>query len=167
MSIPKVSLAPFTKEHVKLTFKWVKDPELRRMFLMRGEPTWEVHKTYFERVLADSTQHVYAILSQGVHVGNCGLKNVSLSKKEGELWIYIGDVSMRGKGISRTATELLLREGFNLLGLEMVYVHVAEFNTVAQSLYKRLGFIEVPLLKDANEWTNREGRILRMELRKA
>ncbi len=166
MSISQVVLEPFTKVHVKPTFEWVKDPELRRMFLMRGEPTWQGHKAYFKKVLADPTQHVYAILSNGVHIGNCGIKNVSPAKKEGELWIYIGDVTARGKGISKKATELLIRQAFELYRLEMVYVHVAEFNTIAQGLYKRLGFIEVPL-DNTSEWTNREGRVLRMELRKA
>lgn len=162
----KVSLVPFTKDHVGLTFEWVSDPEFRRMFLMRGEPTWEGHQAYFERVLTDPTQYIYAVLTRSVHVGNCGLKNISLSKKEGELWIYIGDPSMRGKGISKYAAELLLGEGFEVLGLEMIYLHVAEFNTVARRLYKRLGFIEVSLLRDADEWANRESKVLRMELRK-
>lgn len=166
MNTKKVSLVPFTKDHVGLTFEWVSDPEFHRMFLMRGELTWEGHQAYFERVLADPTQHVYAILAEGVHVGNCGLKNISLLKKEGELWIYIGDPSMRGKGVSKYAAELLLREGFEVLGLEMIHVHVVELNTVARRLYKRLGFIEVPLLRDTNEWANRECKILRMELKK-
>ncbi len=162
----KVSLVSFTKDHVALTFKWVSDTEFRRIFLMRGEPTWEEHQAYFERVLTDPTQHIYVVLTESVHVGNCGLKNISSAQKEGELWIYIGDPAMRGKGISKYATELLLREGFEVLGFEMIYLHVAEFNTVARRLYKRLGFIEVSLLRDADEWANRESKVLRMELRK-
>jgi len=166
MNNPRVSLVPFTKDHIALTFKWVRDPEFRRKFLMRGEPTWEEHQAHFERVLTDPAQYIYAVLTGSVHVGNCGLKNIYLSRKEGELWIYIGDISMRGNGIGKYATTLLLREGFGVLGLEMIYLHVAEFNTVARRLYKQLGFIEVPLLGDADEWANRESKVLRMELRK-
>ena len=162
----KVSLVSFTKDHVGLTFQWVSDPEFRHIFLMRGEPSWEEHQAYFERVLTDPSQHIYAVLSESVHVGNGGLKNISISKKEGELWIYIGDPTKRGKGISKYATELLLREGFEVLGFERIYLHVAEFNTVALRLYKRFGFIEVSVLGDEDEWTNRESKVLRMELRK-
>jgi len=166
MSTLKVSLIPFNNEHVTQTYEWVRDPELRRMFLMRGEPTPAGHQEYFKKTLADPTQRVYVILFQGAHVGNCGIKNISLPKKEGELWIYIGDAAMRGKGISKAATELSIQEGFGRLGLKMLYVHVAEFNTVAQGLYKGLGFKEVPLSGNDGAWTDREGKILRMELRK-
>ena len=167
MNTLKVFLVPFTKDNVALTYEWVSNPELRHMFLMYSEPTWIGHQLYFEKVLTNPTQHVYAILVEDVHVGNCGLKNISLSKKEGELWIYIGDASMRGKGIGKYATELLLGKGFDIFSFEMIYLHVAEFNIVAWKLYKQLGFIEFPLLKDVNEWKSHETKVLRMELRKA
>ena len=161
-----VVLVPFTNDRVVLTFEWVKDPDLRHLFLMRGEPTWEGHNKYFERVLRDPTQRVYAILAGDEHVGNCGLKNLLPLRKEGELWIYIGEPSIRGKGIGKRATELLLHEGFEVLGLKMIYTHVADFNTAARRLYKKLGFHEVPVINDSNEWANRQCKIIRMELKK-
>ena len=159
-----VSLVPFTWDHVSQTFHWVSDPELRRVFLMRGEPTWEGHQAYFQRVLADATQRVYAILAAGQHVGNCGLKNLAPQTRTGELWIYIGDPSARGKKIGRSATELLLREGFEVLSLETIYLHLADFDTAARRLYERLGFVTVSLSSEASEWADRECRIVRMEL---
>ena len=161
-----VSLEPYIQKHVLKTFKWVLNPELRKLFLMRGEPTWEVHNKYFERVLQDHSQRVYAILAGDEHVGNCGLKNLLSLRKVGELWIYIGEPSIRGKGIGKRATELLLHEGFEVLGLKMIYTHVADFNTAARRLYKKLGFHEVPLINDSNEWANRQCKIIRMELKK-
>ena len=161
-----VVLAPFTNDRVVLTFEWVKDPDLQHLFLMRGEPTWEVHNEYFERVLQDPAQRVYAVLAGDEHVGNCGLKNLSPLKTEGELWIYIGEPSMREKGIGKHATELLLHEGFEVLGLKMIYAHVADFNTAARRLYKNFGFQEVSLTDDSNEWANRQCKIIRMELKK-
>lgn len=157
-----ISLIPFTNEHVALTFEWVKDPDFQRLFLMRSEPTWEGHKKYFERVLNDNTQRVYAILAENEHVGNCGLKNLSEIKKEGELWIYVGDPLMRGKGIGVSAARLLLCKGFEVLGLEMIYAHVADFNISARRLYEKLGFIEMPLIDYLNEWNNRGCKIIRM-----
>lgn len=161
-----VVLVPFTNDRIDLTFEWIKDRDFQHLFLMRGEPTLEGHYGYFERVLKDSTQRIYAILAENRHVGNCGLKNLLPSGNGGELWIYIGGSSMRGKGIGKYATELLLHEGFEVLGLEMIYVHVADFNTAALRLYEKLGFKEVPMIDDSNEWSDRGFKIIRMELMK-
>ena len=165
--LSNVRLVSFKWEHVSRTFKWVKDPDFQRLFMVRKEITWEGHQKYFRNILADSNQRVYAILNNNRHLGNCGLKNILLSKKEGELWIYIGEVSFRGKGIGCKAVELLLCEGFERLDLESIYIHVADFNTVARRFYRKLGFVETTLSKkDAKEWTNRGCNVIRMELKK-
>jgi hypothetical protein len=94
----KVRLVPFSGEFISKTFEWVSDPDLRKNFLMRGELTCEGHNEYFERILSDATQRLFAIYYEECHVGNCGLKNISISNKEGEFWIYIGEHSMRISG---------------------------------------------------------------------
>src|SRR4030067_3213825 len=116
-------------------------------------------------MIKNTAQRCYAILSEGRHVGNCGVKNISLTNKEGELWIYIGDPRMRRKGIASHATRLLAAKGFIELGLERIIVHVADFNVSAIKLYKKLGFIEVPVSDNSTEWTNRGCNIIRMELK--
>jgi RimJ/RimL family protein N-acetyltransferase len=107
-----VVLKPFSWEHVKKTYCWVSDPLLRTQFLLRGELSWEGHKTYFRKVLNDPSQLVFAVLTNGQHVGNCGFKNITTYQEEGELWIYLGETETRGKGIGLRATRLLIDEGF-------------------------------------------------------
>lgn len=165
MADMRVSLTPFTKEHVERTYGWVTDPDFQRLFLMRGRPSWEGHQAYFDRVLADPSQCVFAIIHDDMHVGNCGLKNIVLGK-EGELWLYIGEVSMRGKHIGRCAAKLLLQNGFEVLKLKMIYVHFADFNVAARHLYEHLGFKEVPF-SQSTDWANRQYEVIRMESTKA
>jgi len=163
----KVFLMPFIGEYINKTFIWVSDTDLQEQFLIRDKPTWEGHKAYFEKILADPAQHIYAIFSEEDHVGNCGLKNILPMKKEGELWVYIGEASMRGKGIGKYATELLLQQGFEVLGLETIYVHVADFNKAALNMYERLGFLQISNTdKTNNDWVDRGCKIIRMELKK-
>lgn len=156
-----VALMPFTRDHIEKTYEWVADPDFQRLFLMREQPTWEGHKAYFDRVLADPSQRVLAILHDNAHVGNCGLKNI-VREKEGELWLYVGEASMRRKNIGRSAAELLMHYGFEALKLEMIYVHFADFNVGARHLYERLGFKQVPL-RESTDWVNRQCEIIRME----
>lgn len=163
MADEPVSLMSFTRDHVGKTYGWVTNSEFQRLFLMRGRPTWEGHKAYFDRVLADPSQCVFAIIHHESHVGNCGLKHI-VREKEGELWLYVGEASMRRKNIGRCAAHLLLDYGFEVLRLEMIYLHFADFNVAARHLYEGLGFTEVPLKEGANgQWGNRPCGIVRME----
>ena len=160
------SIIPFNEGHIHNTFAWVRETELSHLFLIRGEVTWDKHLDYFNRVLHDRTQHVYAIQVDNLHVGNCGLKNISNLKKEGELWIYIGESSMRNKGIGKCAVYQLLQIAFETLGLELIYLHIADYNIGALKFYEKLGFIRIPLENGDNEWSNRNCKIIKMELRK-
>lgn len=158
-----LKLIGFSELHIQKTFEWICEPELRRMFLMRGEPSWEEHVAYCKRILSDPKQSVYAVYFAEEHVGNCGFKNI-IEKEEGELWIYMGSSLVRGKGVGTSATKLLLEEGFHNLALHMIYLHVADFNIAAYTVYKKLGFVEVSLRGDASDWAGRGCRIIRMEL---
>jgi RimJ/RimL family protein N-acetyltransferase len=165
MTCKNCSLVPFEQLHIRKTFEWVSDAEMRRLFLMRGEVTWDGHLKYFSKALSDATQFIYAILDENSqHVGNCGFKNIK--PHEGELWIYLGESSTRGKGIGTSATRLLVNEGFTRHDFRLIYLHVADFNAAAISMYINLGFVEVPLQGDASDWAGRDCRIIRMELEK-
>jgi len=155
-----VSLEPFTESHIHRTFSWVSNPTFRSLFLLRGDVTWEGHVAYFLRVLRDPSQRIYAIFHQAEHVGNCGFKHLDAATRSGEIWIYIGSSEMRGKGIGYRATQLLLCEGVEKLGLEKIHLHVAANNESARKLYLRSGFVEVGEVGE--EWQGREAKVLRM-----
>ena len=156
----RVKLENLTEKHLSDTFTWIKNPVLQSVFLLRGEITWEGHKTYFARLLADHSQKPYAILYEGEHVGNCGFKHLDAVTRSGELWIYIGSSEMRGRGIGYSALCLLLCEGVQKLGLEKIQVHVAENNQSARKLYLRASFVEAG--EAGEEWQERGCRMLRM-----
>ena len=162
---PVCRLVSMNREFIDNTFRWIQDPALRRDFLMRGDPTHEGHVEYFARIMDDPKQKVFAILHEDVHVGNCGLKNIVVGK-EAELWIYLGDDRHKGRGIAISATRELMQFAFQKLNVELLYLHVAEFNRPAIRLYQRLGFDEVPSIP-SDEWTERDVSVLRMELEKA
>ena len=167
MTCNGTTLQPFGDEHVARTFEWVIDPWLQKTFLMRRQPTWETHQAYFDRVLSDPSQSIYAILDHGVHVGNCGIKNIRADSRSGEIWIYIGADERKGKHVGTRATQLLCREAFDVRGLTSVCVHVADFNQVAQKMYEKLGFV-TPSLEGAAapEWQGRSCSVRYMELRR-
>ena len=161
----EVSLEPFTGEHIAATFGWIKDPEFRRLFLMRGNPEWKEHLSYFDKTLKDSSQAVFAIKADNIHIGNCGLKNISNLDKKAELWIYIGESSMRMKGIGGKALRLLINKAFKEFSLKKIVVHVADFNVGAIKMYEKAGFHRVRLSpEDIDTWSDSGCDILKMAL---
>jgi RimJ/RimL family protein N-acetyltransferase len=158
----KVTLKQFLPSNIQQTFVWVKDKEFQQLFTMRGEPNWETHKAYFNKILSDDTQVVFAIYDGCRHIGNCGLKN--LTGNNGELWIYIGYRGDRGKGYGKKACQQLLEIAFNVKGLHLIYLHVLESNVAAASMYKAMGFREVALEAESKkEWIDRGLEIVKME----
>ncbi|MBJ6724837.1 GNAT family N-acetyltransferase [Geomesophilobacter sediminis] len=156
-------LIPFEPRHIDATYDWVTNPQLRHDFLLRGEITPEGHRQYFAKLLTDQTQALYAITFAGTHVGNCGFKHLDPIRRRAELWIYLGSYQHHGKGIGNSATSLLIEKGFGELSLELIYLHVAEFNEKAVALYQRSGFQVTPC-DGCLEWGDRSIKILHMEL---
>jgi len=161
-----VVLMPFTKSHINSTYHWVTDFAFQRLFLMREKPTLAKHVTYFENMLKDDTQKVYAIVCQKKHTGNCGIKLINNPQGNGELWLYVGEPGMRGQGIGSSATYLLIQEAFGRLKLARLFVHVATFNKIALKMYMDLGFSEVEGDAIPAEWNDRSKEIIRMRLDK-
>ena len=160
-------LQPFGDEHIARTFEWVTDPWLQKNFLMRRRPTWETHQSHFGRALSDPSQNIYAIFSDSIHVGNCGIKNICAANRLGEIWIYIGANEFRGKHVGSQAMKLLCCEAFEVHGLTSVCVHVADFNEVAQKMYEKLGFVTPSFSGSTTlDWQGRGCRVRYMEFRR-
>jgi RimJ/RimL family protein N-acetyltransferase len=158
----EITLKRFTPKNIKVTFEWVQDKELQRLFTMREEPSWEKHTAYFEKVLKDETQILFAIYRGDRHIGNCGLKN--MEGCECELWIYIGDKSERGKGFGTIACRKLVEIAFNKFRFRRVYLHVLSDNLQAIFMYKALGFKKIPLNEASKAvWGKRGIDIIKME----
>lgn len=164
-SYGELTLVPFTRHHIGKTFTWVADAEFRQLFLMRGEVTWPAHQEYFRKVLADPTQHWYAILWNGEHIGNSGLKNTTQHGRDTcTIWIYLGDPSIRGKGIGSRATRKIIDMAFFDPEVRRIVIHVAKHNWKAIRMYQALGFLEIPLGDEDGEWRGRDVDVIKMYL---
>ncbi|WP_372763556.1 GNAT family N-acetyltransferase [Litorivivens sp.] len=73
------------------------------------------------------------------HIGNISLQNISSINRVGELAILIGAKSHWGAGVGHLAGMVLLRHGFQKLGLEKIYCGTADCNTGMKKLALSLG----------------------------
>jgi RimJ/RimL family protein N-acetyltransferase len=70
-----------------------------------------------------------------------------MANKKGEFGIFIGEDSARGKGYGTVAAQLILRQCFQVMGLNRVYLAVLCDNISAIQSYEKVGFKVEGLLK--------------------
>ena len=75
-------------------------------------------------------------------IGTIGLHNIDHINRRATLGIFIGDKSVRNKGIGTEAIRLILEYGFKYLNLNNINLDVMEFNERAIACYKKCGFKE-------------------------
>jgi RimJ/RimL family protein N-acetyltransferase len=82
-------------------------------------------------------------------IGVISLMNISEANDSAELSIIVGDPEDRHQGYGAEAIAVILRYGFEDLGLNRVGLSVFEFNEDAISTYEKLGFREEGRLRRA------------------
>jgi len=145
---PHVTLRPLAYTDRSRIQRWMADPDVVRFTVLVPSPDCapavpygrDAANRYLDTLIRDRSRRAYAVLADGEHVGNVGLKALSLGADSAECFIEIGEESARGRGIARRAMDLLLEDAFDGLFLDEVTLGVFEFNDVATRLYERLGF---------------------------
>ncbi len=155
-------LAPLGVRHLEQTLRWINNPEIAKPFGLDRHITDVQHMAWFMSLQEDETQNIWAIEQDSFgHIGNIGLKNIDRQHRSGEYWIYLSPEA-QGHGFATAATELVLEQAFDALGLQKVYLHVNPDNHAALQVYERCGFESEGLLRQ--EYESAEGRydMLRM-----
>jgi UDP-2,4-diacetamido-2,4,6-trideoxy-beta-L-altropyranose hydrolase len=127
---------------VARTFRWLQNKKLREDFLVSETPLRSNHFLYWRNVLNSRDQSAYAIYYLDKHVGNCGLKNIDIENCSSELWIYLADEDVRGKGVAKNSVVTLLMKAKNEYASRLVYLHVSRSNAAAIRLYDAAGFVD-------------------------
>ena len=135
----RVKIVPFERRHVESTFRFLQDPDLRASFAMTESPDWNIHVRYWQRKFLGDMGSTFAIETDGVHIGNCGIK-VMPGSTESEAWIYLSRTAQKRSGSGEAAFRRLMRFAFRNLGLSRLYLHVMLDNERALSLYRKIGF---------------------------
>ena len=156
-------LSPLRTRHLEQTLHWINNSEIAKPFGVDRHITHAQHMFWFMSLQEDETQAIWAIEQDSLgHIGNIGLKNIDRQHRRGEYWIYVGNGDAQGRGFATAATELILEQAFDALGLRKIYLHVRPDNHAALRLYGRCGFEHEGLL--IQEYEGAQGRydILRM-----
>lgn len=136
----KVTITPLREEHALTSYKWRNNPKI--WLLTGGRPdrhiTAEMELEWIKKAIANPEQKRYAILADGVYVGNVQLTDIT--SNSAQFHIFIGETSYWGMGIATAATSLMLDLAFKKFHLEQVYLWVNKKNTAAIKVYEKCGF---------------------------
>ena len=133
--------------------RWRNDPAV---IALLGAPFryvgLEIDRAWFEQYMSNRSTAVRLAVCDGATqniVGAAYLTGIDWVARSGEFSIWIGVAAHRGKGAGRTASRALLRHAVVDLNLHRLHLTVLVDNLAAQSLYRKLGFVEEGRLRGA------------------
>lgn len=146
----KVRLRAIEREDIPRFVRWLNDPEVLRYLTMYMPMSMAEEEKWFERQLEARDSKVMAIeTKEGVHIGNIGIHDIDWKNRQGELGIFIGERTYWGLGYGSDAIKALLRFAFDELNLHRVYLLVFAYNQRAIRCYRKCGFQQEGVLRDA------------------
>jgi RimJ/RimL family protein N-acetyltransferase len=148
----RIELRRHARENYRLYGEWYGDPEIWRLTSWAASP---LSPSAVERLFEDRehspTDDSFAIHLKGEEepIGVISLMNISEANDSAELSVIVGHPEDRHQGYGAEAIALILRYGFEDLGLNRVGLSVFEFNKDAISTYEKLGFRKEGRLRKA------------------
>jgi RimJ/RimL family protein N-acetyltransferase len=133
----EVELKTFNKRFLKLSWKWLNDPEIR--FLTNTPDFTKEQQLQWFNSLKDRKDYlVWGVEADSTPIGVCGLKNIAIN--DCEYWAYIGDKLYWGKGLGKVIMSLIEAEA-RKFGKSSVWLRVLKDNPRAISLYTKKGYV--------------------------
>jgi RimJ/RimL family protein N-acetyltransferase len=140
-----VTIEEISNVDVSNIVKWKSDRELSRMIMSSFFPiNTEEAKSWLSRNSNDKNQKLNGIYlhmnNEKFFVGITRLMFIDFHSGTTELGIFIGEKDNKGKGIGREALMLTIRQAFEELKLQKIFLKVSKTNLSALNLYLKCGF---------------------------
>jgi len=141
-----VVLTPYAPQHDWQTVAWLNTEEIRNTFGLTRTVTLESHRRWVEA--AKDTIAWAIMIPETGHCGNA-LLHCSPSHRSAYFQIYLGDPSVRGRGVGKRVVVAVLDHAFGSLALHRVWLHTLFGNKAAERLYLGAGFVEEGIEREA------------------
>lgn len=142
-----VSLRLFEERDIPQKVVWINNPEnnqhLHYNIPLNCEDT---RKWFFAK--NNTIRMDYVIEYNGVPVGLVGLLAIDYFHHKAELYISMGEVAYKRRGVATTAIQMLLEYGFEYLHLHKIYLNTDGDNYPAHRLFEKVGFVREGYFRD-------------------
>lgn len=153
----KVSLRPITINDTELVVKWRNNPSVKCNFVFQEEFTYEMHEKWLNTKVkyGEVVQYIIIDKDTGNAVGSVYFRDIDGKNQSAEFGIFIGEDSIRGKGLGSEATKIFTNFGFDYLKLHRIMLRVFSDNLQAQKAYQNAGFNVEGIFKDMIRQNNK------------
>lgn len=153
MEHSRIRLRALTSTDLQMTLAWHNQEDIVDLYAGHPFPiNHEMEQKWYDKVLTSNipaTVFGIELSDSSELIGISILRDIDLLNRSAETAIYIGNISERGKGLSKEALCQTLHFGFNSLGLHRIWLKVRNDNIAAYSLYKKIGFRDEGVLREA------------------
>jgi diamine N-acetyltransferase len=148
----RVKLRPLEEADLPLLAEWRNQPEVWARFFNKFPISFSGQRDWYKALLEERRKLLLIIeaIESSKPIGTIGFDNIDSINQRAEYGnLLIGHDESRHLGFATEASILLLSYGFDRLNLNRVFLHVLADNVKTVNLYKRLGFREEGLLREA------------------
>ncbi|WP_336206115.1 GNAT family N-acetyltransferase [Nonomuraea sp. LPB2021202275-12-8] len=147
-----VTLRPVGPEHAEGLQELVTDPEVRRLTGSHGQIDAEASRRWYATRAEQEDRLDLAIMARDEYVGEVVLNELDAANLSCNLRIALIGARAFGRGYGTEAISLVLEHAFGTTPLHRISLDVFSFNDRAKHVYKKAGFVEEGVLRDALLW---------------
>jgi RimJ/RimL family protein N-acetyltransferase len=139
----RIYLTPIEAENAEVYRAWINDPDVNRWLVAGQVPLTAEAERKTVREMDASEEHIefeIRLREDDRAIGLCGLQGIEMRHRQGVVGICIGEKGLWGQGYGREAIVLVLRFGFDTLGLHRIEISAFEGNDRGLHLYESIGF---------------------------
>ena len=125
---------------LELIRTWRSSKGVNKFMYTTISPTIEEQAQWFNEINNDNSSEYWVVSYNNIPVGVANISNIDLINKKCEWAFYLGDTSIRGKGIGSKIEYKTIEYVFNDLGLNKLTCEVFNFNESVIKMHEKFGF---------------------------
>jgi len=145
-----IYLTNFTIKHCKISYDWIRDPEINKYLSVQIPKTYKSQLAWFKSLAKNKSEKIFAIHERktDTYIGNCGVHQMSKDNENCFIGIMIGNKDYHDKGYGTDVIKTLLKYCFTKLNMHKVMLTVFTDNIRAQKCYRKAGFRTLTTFKE-------------------
>ncbi len=145
-----IYLRVMTYEDTDDVVRWRNQDAVRKNFIYQELFTRQSHENWIRNMIEPGkvVQMIICDEKTGQSLGSVYIRDIDHTHHKGEYGIFIGEAAARGRGVGTAAAKLMIKYGFEQLGLHKIFLRVFADNGQAIRSYEKAGFVQEAYLKD-------------------
>ena len=143
-----VKLRAIDRNDLELIREWRSSPEVNKFMYTEVTSTKEQQQRWFDNIKKDDTSKYWMIEYYKIPIGVANLININSIHDSCDWAFYLGDTSIRGKGIGSKIEFQVIEYVFEILGLNKLKCEVIEFNDKVIKMHEKFGFRREAFYRD-------------------